>query len=305
MMKPKVRQHLLISVMGLLLLMVGCMQAAPTPTVQPIPTTEPTAAPVEPTAEPVAEEPTAEPVVEEPTAEPVAEEVEPPPTMEPVPTVEPTVEPTPTAEPTAEPVTIEPIEVTYFTPSQAEGPYYPVNKSADVDNDLVVLAGASGTPAGGILNLTGTIYDATGMPLSGLLIEIWQTDHNGIYDHPGDPSTDGRDRNFQFYGEAITAVDGSFTFRTIFPGKYEPRPVHIHYKVKADGQTLLTSQMYFEGDPDLEADGLFAGLGDGVHLIVAMTEGQDEAGNLVLMGVRDVVLRNELPAYYPDVTPSE
>ena len=293
--KRKHRRLLLIGMLGTLVLAVGCAGAAPPPTVQPMSTTEPTAVPVEPTVT----------VAVEPTVTSVEEEVDPVSATEPAPTAEPTVEPVPTAEPTEEPLTIEPIEVTYFTPSQAEGPYYPVNKPVDVDNDLVVLAGAGGTPAGSILDLSGKIYDATGMPLSGLLIEIWQTDDNGIYDHPGDPTTDERDRNFQFYGETITAVDGSFAFRTIFPGKYEPRPVHIHYKVKADGQELLTSQMYFEGDPDLEADGIFAGSGDGAHMIVTITEGQDEAGNLVLRGSRDVVLRAELPAYYPDVESSD
>lgn len=249
-------------------------------------------------------EPTAVPTIvvqiaSEPTAAVVAEVVAPP--------IEPTAAPTvklavePVSESTVEPTTavVEPITVTYITPAQAEGPYYPVSKPADYDNNLVVLAGAPGVPAGNVLDLRGTIYDATGMPLSGLLIEIWQTDDNGIYDHPGDPSTGGRDRNFQFYGEATTAADGSYSFRTILPGKYEPRPVHIHYKVKADGQELLTSQMYFAGDPSLDNDGIFSEAGEGVHMLVSLSDGQDEAGNPILLGVRDVVLGVELPAYYP------
>ena len=43
-------------------------------------------------------------------------------------------------------------EVTYFTPAQTEGPYYPVTKPADRDSDLVAVQGASGLPAGEIVN---------------------------------------------------------------------------------------------------------------------------------------------------------
>ncbi len=189
-------------------------------------------------------------------------------------------EPTPTLAPV-----VEPIEVTYFTPAQQEGPYYTVDKPADRDNDLVELAGATGVPAGTILEFGGTVYDATGMPLEGLVIEIWQTDDSGAYLHPRDPATDNRDRNFQFYGEATTDAAGRYDFRTIVPGEYEPRPVHIHVKIKADGAELLTTQFYFEGDP---------------ALLITVTDGVDANGNPILVGERDVILQQELPAYYPD-----
>lgn len=212
-------------------------------------------------------------------------------------------EPEPTPEPLSEPApapAIEPIEVTYFTPSQAEGPYYPVSKPEDRDNDLIELAGASAQPAGTVLALSGKLYDAAGMPLQGMVIEIWQTDDNGIYDHPGDPSTDARDRNFQFYGEAITAEDGSFGFRTLLPGRYEPRPRHIHYKIRANGADVMTSQMYFPDDPTLEDDGIFARAVGSEALIAQISEAEDGAGNPIFIGVRDIVLSSEFPAFYAD-----
>ena len=161
------------------------------------------------------------------------------------------VEPTlaaPTATPLPEAATPEstaaalvPIEVTYFTPSQGEGPYYTVEKPADRDNDLVALAGATGTPVRKILDFGGRLYDGAGMPVAGAAIEIWQTDSSGVYLHPNDPGTSRRDANFQFYGEAVTEEDGSYSFRTLYPGYYEPRPRHIHVKVKVDGQEMLTT----------------------------------------------------------------
>lgn len=205
-----------------------------------------------------------------------------PPTLEP-----PAATTQPTNEPTAEALP-EPIEVTYTTPAQAEGPYYPAAKPDDHDNDLTAVAGAAGRPAGQILEFSGKLYDAAGMPVSGAIIEIWQTDNEGIYDHPGDPNTARRDMNFQFYGEAETAVDGRYQFRTLLPGEYEPRPRHIHVKIKSAGEELLTTQFYFEGDPALAG-------GDSSNLIMSLTEGQDAAGNPILIGQRDIVLSTTLP----------
>ena len=187
---------------------------------------------------------------------------------------------------------IEPIEVTYFTPSQAEGPYYTVNKPTDRDNDLTQVTGATAAPLGEIIEFGGKLYDAAGLPIAGAVIEIWQTDHQGVYLHPDDPGTGRRDVNFQFYGEATTAADGSYTFRTILPGHYEPRPRHIHVKVKRDGQELLTTQFYFANDPALANERMFTREGsDAVHMVMDLTEGQDNTGNPIWIGRRDIVLQ--------------
>lgn len=190
-----------------------------------------------------------------------------------------TIEPRPTETAVS---AITPIEVTYFTPSQQEGPYYPVTKLEDRDNDLVAVAGATGMPNGQILAFDGMVYDANGMPLEDVTIEIWQTDADGVYLHPGDPDTDSRDPNFQFYGEAITDATGHYSFRTIFPGQYEPRPRHIHVKVKRDEQELLTTQFYFAGEIDLQ--------GDDAAMLITTEPTQDEAGNEILVGKRDIIL---------------
>lgn len=101
-----------------------------------------------------------------------------------------------------------PIEVTYFTPAQTEGPYYPVSKPEDRDNDLYLLEGALARPAGTILAFDGSLYDGAGMPVSGAVVEIWQTDNNGAYLHPADSASSRRDVNFQSYGESVTDESG-------------------------------------------------------------------------------------------------
>ena len=186
-------------------------------------------------------------------------------------------------------------EVTYFTPAQTEGPYYPVTKPADRDSDLVIVQGAIGLPAGNIVEFGGTLFDAGGMPVTGAVIEIWQTDDNGIYAHPDDRRTSRRDANFQFYGESVAAADGTYRFRTILPGAYGSRPRHIHVKVKLNGRTLLTTQFYFAGDPRQGSDSIFAAVADKTALIVDLAERTGADGNPVLSGTRDIVLRTSVP----------
>ena len=189
-----------------------------------------------------------------------------------------------------------PIEVTYFTPSQSEGPFYPVQKPQDRDSDLLVLGGARGRPAGSVLEFGGSLYDAAGMPVPAAVIEIWQTDDNGIYLHPGDRGQARRDVNFQSYGESVTAEDGSYSFRTIMPGVYSTRPRHIHVKVRLEGRELLTTQFYFDNDAEMATDRVVASAGDALQaLIMEVTEGVDVEGNAILIGRRDIVL-SSVPA---------
>ncbi len=104
------------------------------------------------------------------------------------------------------------------------------------------------TAAGDVLLLYGQVLGTDGEPLPDATVEIWQTDASGVYDHPNDPGTAQRDQAFQFFGAVQTDAAGWYAFRTILPGEYEPRPRHIHYKVKQGDDTLLTSQFYFSDD---------------------------------------------------------
>ncbi|MCB0033124.1 MAG: hypothetical protein KDE51_03810 [Anaerolineales bacterium] len=196
----------------------------------------------------------------------------------------------PTAEPTAP--SLEPIDLSNVTrtPSQAEGPYYPVEKPSDVNNDLVIVAGATAPAEGPVMHLSGKLYDAQGFPLEGATIEIWQTDNNGIYLHPNDPNIANRDENFQGYGEAVTTADGSYNFITLVPGLYGGRPRHIHVKVKLDGQTLLTTQFYFVGDERLESDGIAAGNSAIAAVTMNLIPAVDENGDEFFRATQDIIL---------------
>lgn len=154
-----------------------------------------------------------------------------------------------------------------LTPRQVEGPYYPTHKLADRDNDLTRV-GNGGSAQGQVLVLSGRLVDERRTPIPSARIEIWQTDHHGIYMHPNDPGTANRDRDFQFYGEASTDESGRFSFRTIFPGVYGSRPRHLHVKIVPQRGAGLTTQLYFRGDERLSSDGIVRRLGANIAALL-------------------------------------
>jgi len=131
------------------------------------------------------------------------------------------------------------------TPSQTEGPFYPVELPSDSDADLLV-QGERRYTKGQPLWLEGTVSDVEGRALRGAAVEIWQCDQNGHYHHPGDP---GADPLFQGFGRVAVNTDGAYRFHTIRPVAYGGRSPHIHLKVKLGTRELLTTQVYVQGDP--------------------------------------------------------
>jgi protocatechuate 3,4-dioxygenase beta subunit len=142
-----------------------------------------------------------------------------------------------------------------LTPRQAEGPFYPKTIPLDNDNDLIVV-GDSITPAiGRITHLRGRLLDLTGEPIRNALIEIWQVDSNGVYQHTGNSRRSAKaDKNFQGFGRFETGSTGEYYFRTIRPVSYPGRTPHIHFAVKLKAQDRWTTQCYVRGEPRNEHD---------------------------------------------------
>jgi protocatechuate 3,4-dioxygenase beta subunit len=151
-------------------------------------------------------------------------------------------------------VRAEPFPGRKATPSQTEGPFYPVVFPEDSDNDLL-RNGTLTYPEGQVAWLEGTVSDLAGRPVVGAQVEIWQCDHAGRYHHPGDG---GRaDSRFQGFGRYTVAGDGRYRFRTIRPVAYSGRTPHIHLKVRLGGRELLTTQVYAADDPGNPRDFLW------------------------------------------------
>lgn len=140
------------------------------------------------------------------------------------------------------------------TPSQTEGPFYPVMEPKDADYDLLkngTLTYTKGQPSW----VEGVVTDLDGAPLKGGVIEIWQCDEAGHYDHPADGAK--IDPSFQGFGRVTLSAAGEFKFRTIKPPPYPGRTPHIHAKIKLGKRELVTTQLYVANDPGNERDGIW------------------------------------------------
>ncbi len=143
------------------------------------------------------------------------------------------------------------------TPAQPEGPFYPRPVPAETDADLTHIAGATGPARGIPLLVTGRVLRPDGAPVPGAAIEIWQTDSQGIYQHPNEPRVAQRDTGFQGYGRVVTDAEGRYSFRTVRPIPYDRRTAHIHLRAHPPGGgAALTTQIYFPDEPENARDGL-------------------------------------------------
>jgi protocatechuate 3,4-dioxygenase beta subunit len=96
--------------------------------------------------------------------------------------------------------------------------------------------------------------------LAGALLDVWQANDAGAY------------------GRLFCAADGSYALRTVIPGHYlngsQFRPAHVHVKASGTGARLLTTQLYFEGDPYNDIDPF-------IHPALIMPLGDDGSGGKV------------------------
>jgi protocatechuate 3,4-dioxygenase beta subunit len=135
-----------------------------------------------------------------------------------------------------------------------QGPYY-------LDLDLVrrdITEGRPGAPLTLVLQVVGS---STCAPIEGAAVDIWHTDATGLYSGFASASatanggSSGTDDGTFMRGTQITDADGKVTFRTIYPGWYRGRTVHIHVMVHAGGQIVHTGQLFFD---DATTDAVFA-----------------------------------------------
>jgi protocatechuate 3,4-dioxygenase beta subunit len=126
------------------------------------------------------------------------------------------------------------------TPALTEGPYFtpdsPKRKS-------IMPAGSAGTR----LTLSGRVLTTAGRPVANALVDFWQASAGGVYDNNG----------YRFRGHQFTDARGRYTLFTVVPGLYPGRTKHIHVKVQAPHESVLTTQLFFPGVAANAGDSIF------------------------------------------------
>ncbi|GAB3904819.1 protocatechuate 3,4-dioxygenase subunit alpha [Kibdelosporangium lantanae] len=126
-------------------------------------------------------------------------------------------------------------------PSQTVGPFLSIGLPWP-DGPTVV---PSGTP--GAIMITGTVYDGAGLPVPDALVETWQADPDGNFDHPESPAP----TDFRGFGRCPTEPDGTYWIRTLRPGRLPGQARHIDVSVFARGLlNRVVTRIYFPEDLD-------------------------------------------------------
>ncbi|GAB3568133.1 protocatechuate 3,4-dioxygenase subunit alpha [Amycolatopsis endophytica] len=137
------------------------------------------------------------------------------------------------------------------TPSQTVGPYLAIGLPWD-DGPTVVPVG---TP--GAVWIRGVVTDGEGMPIPDAMIETWQADPQGRFDHPDDPR--GRVEGFRGFGRCPTKPDGSYEILTLLPGAIPgedgaAQAPHIDVSVFARGLLhRVVTRIYFPENTEANA----------------------------------------------------
>jgi protocatechuate 3,4-dioxygenase beta subunit len=170
-------------------------------------------------------------------------------------------------------------------PELTEGPYY-VDvelERSDIRTNTSDGAVAEGTP----LSIEWMVSQADGsacMPMEGAIVDVWHCDALGVYS-----GVQGNSGNF-LRGFQRTDATGKATIQTIYPGWYQGRAVHIHFKIRTDPEAdagfEFTSQLFFDDDLSrtVYATGVYAQKGaqdmenesDGIY---------DQSGGATLLSV--------------------
>jgi protocatechuate 3,4-dioxygenase beta subunit len=122
------------------------------------------------------------------------------------------------------------------TQNDAEGPFYKANAP------LRSVIETKGQP----LVIEGRVLQSGDCetPVANAVLDIWHCNDEGEYDLKG----------FNGRGQVKTDKNGRYSFTTIYPPPYGNRPRHIHFKIRSQGRQELTTQLYFQGDPNIKND---------------------------------------------------
>jgi hydroxyquinol 1,2-dioxygenase len=148
------------------------------------------------------------------------------------------------------------------------GPFYVPGAPALPTHGANIANHAPGEPC----FVSTSVKTASGEPLAGVTVDVWQADTEGYYDVQ---SSEWSADNMSLRARFVTDESGLLTFRTVKP-RYYPvptdgtvgrmleamhrhpmRPAHIHFMAQKEGYDALITHIFLEGDPYLDSDTVF------------------------------------------------
>jgi protocatechuate 3,4-dioxygenase beta subunit len=126
------------------------------------------------------------------------------------------------------------------TASQTEGPYW---KPSSPLRASLLDPGMPGTR----IVVEGSVLTMDCRPVARAVVDVWHADDRGSYDNTG----------YRLRGHQLTDDAGRYRVETIVPGVYPGRTRHFHVKVQPPGGSVLTTQLYFPGEPGNQRDFIF------------------------------------------------
>jgi protocatechuate 3,4-dioxygenase alpha subunit len=170
------------------------------------------------------------------------------------------------------------------SPSQTVGPYFAQGLLREGDQVFTNVLVSENTE-GERIRIEGCVFDAGGRPIEDAMIEIWQANRHGRYNHPIDEQDKPLDPEFMGHGRASTDINGNYRFETIKPGSV-PGPdnstqaPHINVIVFARGMlSHAFTRIYFEDEAANQNDPVLMSIDDEAHrnTLIARREEADSA----------------------------
>lgn len=151
------------------------------------------------------------------------------------------------------------------TESTVFGPFYREG-ARELPSGATISLDGRGEPAVAM----GRVLSTDGTPIPGALLDVWETDENGLYEQQ-----DPEQPDMNLRGKFRTDSQGRYCFVDIkavsYPipddgpvgqllralGRHPYRPAHIHLLISAEGFALVTTHLFVKGDPYLDSDAVF------------------------------------------------
>ena len=161
------------------------------------------------------------------------------------------------------------------TPSATVGPYLAIGLTWEDGPSVVV----PGTP--GAVWLRGRVFDGEGNEILDAMVETWQADPDGRFDHPDDPRGAQAYPGFRAFGRSHT-TEGEYAICTLKPGRVPDgagglQAPHVDVSVFARGVLdRVVTRIYFADEAGANAeDAVLRSLPDDARRTLIATPGDD------------------------------